>query len=75
MAKLKNITLSAPQNLLNRARAKALEQNSTLNALFREWLESMSREPSNVEEVRALLATLSYASAGKKFSRDEMNER
>ena len=75
MAKLKNITLSAPQNLLNRARAKALEQNSTLNALFRVWLESMSREPSNVEEVRALLATLSYASAGKKFSRDEMNER
>lgn len=75
MGKLKNITLSAPQELLNKARKKALERNSTLNAMFRDWLESVAREPSNVEEIRDLLATLSYAKAGRKVSRDEMNER
>ncbi len=75
MGRLKNITLSAPQDLLNKARKKALERNSTLNAMFRDWLESVAREPSNVEEIRDLLATLSYAKAGRKLSRDEMNER
>ena len=75
MGKLKNVTLSAPQELLNKARAKALERNSTLNAMFRDWLASVAREPSTVEDVRDLLAKLSYAKAGGKFSRDEMNER
>jgi hypothetical protein len=36
---LKNITLSANQELIQLARKKAINQNSTLNAQFRAWLK------------------------------------
>lgn len=40
MAKLRNITLSADPDLIEQARRKAIEHNTTLNAIFREWLAS-----------------------------------
>ncbi len=36
---LKNITLSADEALIREARRQAALQNTSLNALFREWLE------------------------------------
>ncbi|NET58894.1 MAG: hypothetical protein F6K47_22920 [Symploca sp. SIO2E6] len=36
---LKNITLSAEQQLIELARNKATRENSTLNAQFHDWLE------------------------------------
>ena len=35
---LKNITLSADEALIREARRQAALHNTTLNALFREWL-------------------------------------
>ena len=35
---LKNITLSADEQLIQRAREKAATENTTLNASFRQWL-------------------------------------
>jgi len=73
--KLKNITLSADEALLARARKVAQEQERSLNELFREWLEEFTRPLMGVEEFGALMHRLSYAKPGKKFTRDEMNER
>jgi hypothetical protein len=74
---MKNITLSAPEPLIVAARKRAISENSTLNAEFRTWLASYSLQNNLVQSgVAALDQIGSYASSGgKKFSRDEMNER
>ncbi|NQW99373.1 hypothetical protein HQ447_01850, partial [bacterium] len=40
---MKNITLSADAHLIGLAREEARARKTTLNALFREWLEEISR--------------------------------
>lgn len=78
---LKNITFSADETLIREARRQAALQNTTLNALFREWLERYVAQEDAAERKRAvaryndLMNRLSYVNAGRKFSREEMNER
>jgi hypothetical protein len=71
---LKNITLSANQELIQLARKKAINQNSTLNAQFRAWLEQYVNNDPKVIDYDLLMEKFDYAQAGKRFSRDEMNE-
>ncbi len=78
---LKNITLSADEALIREARRQAALQNTTLNALFREWLEKYTSEQD--ADTRRLAAAryaewmqqLTHVNAGRKFTREEMNER
>jgi hypothetical protein len=74
---MKNITLSAPENLIEAARKQAAAQHSTLNAEFRKWLEEFTQRQVRAEQTLAILRRVSsYASSGgRKFTRDEMNER
>lgn len=78
---LKNITLSAEESLIAEARRHAALRNTTLNQLFREWLADIAGEPGEDEQQRIrreydeLMERLSYVRAGRKFTRDEMNER
>ena len=74
-SKLKNITLSADESLLGRARQRAAEQQRSLNELFREWLEEFTRPVSGPDEFQAIMKKLAYVNPGKKFTRDDMNER
>ena len=74
---MKNITLGADENLIDEARRRALSQNTTLNAKFRQWLEDyVGRERQAVralETMRELQGKIS--TGGRKFTREEMNER
>ena len=72
---LKNITLSADENLIEQARHQATVSNRTLNELFREWLEQYVTQPKAAEQYEQLMERLSYAQAGKHFTREELNER
>lgn len=72
---MKNITLSADETLLERARKRAATENITLNALFREWLQRYVVQPSAADEYIALMKRLEHVQTGRKFSREEMNER
>ena len=72
---MKNITLSADEDLIEQARLVARSQHKTLNAAFREWLQSFTAQSGNAEEVDALMRRLRHVNAGRRFSRDEMNER
>ena len=72
---LKNITLSADESLIREARRQAALQNTTLNALFREWLEQYIRRQDAVAQYEELMQRLSHVNAGRKFTREEMNER
>ena len=70
-----NVTLSADDVLIQRAREKAMREYLTLNALFRQWLRSYVGQTGRPAAFRDLLASLAYADAGRSFTRDELNER
>jgi hypothetical protein len=73
--RMKNITLSADESLIEQARLIAKAQHKTLNTAFREWLEQFTAQAGNVQEYDALMRRLQHVKAGRRFSRDEMNER
>ena len=77
---LKNITFSAEEQMIEAARARASAEKTTLNEKFRRWIESYARDESEGEKRLArhldLMERLAHISTGgRKFSRDEMNER
>ncbi len=72
---MKNVTLSADDDLIEQARLVARSQRRTLNAAFREWLLQFTAQAGNGQEVEALMRRLRHVTAGRPFSRDEMNER
>jgi hypothetical protein len=72
---MKNVTLSADEDLIEQARAVARAQKKTLNAAFREWLLQFTQQAGNAQEYDALMKRLNYVRSGRRFTRDEMNER
>ncbi|HAB16060.1 MAG TPA: hypothetical protein PLX89_18205 [Verrucomicrobiota bacterium] len=75
---MKNITLSAHEDLIENARAEARVRKTTLNQMFRDWLEEISahKERGRQAQVDALFdRVLERVDAGRKFTREEMNER
>ena len=74
---MKNITLSADESLIEAARQQARSENTTLNEQFRLWLaEYASRRRSADDAMRLVDEIRTYArTGGRKFTRDEMNER
>lgn len=76
---MKNITFSAKEEAIEKARKAAAQQHRTLNELFREWLDSVSsdttRHKKNPKRFDELWEQVNYLRVGKRLSRDEMNER
>jgi hypothetical protein len=72
---MKNITLSADEDLIEQARLIARAQRETLNAAFRKWLLQYTAQGGNARKVDSLLKRLRHVKAGGHFTRDEMNER
>ena len=75
---MRNITLSAADELIDQARDKARAQGVTLNDEFRKWLASYVQATDGqtaVNRFRGVMQALPHADAGRSFSRDEMNER
>jgi len=73
--RMKNITFSADADLIEQARAVARSQHKTLNVAFREWLKQFARRRMTAKEFDTFMAGLKHVNAGRKFTRDEMNER
>lgn len=72
---LKNITLSAEEELIKKAREKAHREKTTLNENFRRWLKKYVISDRNASRYQDLMDALNYADPGRKFSREELNER
>ena len=72
---LKNITLSAEDKLITMGRLKATKENTTLNEKFRQWLAYYANINQNTQDYLKMMEEFTYANPGKKFTRDEMNER
>ncbi len=71
----KNITLSAEEYLIKRAREKAARQNKSINTVFREWLSRYVGADDARDGYERLMARLGHVRSGRKFAREEMNER
>ncbi|HTS71956.1 MAG TPA: hypothetical protein VMO17_23520 [Terriglobia bacterium] len=72
---MKNVTLSADEDLIEQARLVARSQHETLNSAFRRWLLHYTAQGGSGREVESLMDRLRHVKAGRHFSRDEMNER
>ncbi len=72
---MKNITLSADARLIELAREQARARKSTLNALFREWLEEIAGREKRRSEIAVLFQRMDEFHSGGPFTRHEMNER
>jgi hypothetical protein len=72
---LKNITFSADEDLIRKARERAAAENTTLNEAFRQWLEKYAGRVETAQAFLALMDSFGYVQPGRSFSREEMNER
>ncbi len=74
---MKNITLSADEKLIEAARERARSEHTTLNEQFRIWLADYVGLNRQADEALKVLRELQakYTTGGRKFTRDELNER
>lgn len=72
---MKNITLSAEEDLIERARLIARTQRRTLNDAFRDWLTQFTQNAGDAQGFDAMMNRMNHVDAGRRFSRDELNER
>lgn len=75
-----NLTLSLDDELLRRARMRALEQGTSVNALVREYLSGYAGVGAIEQGLRDFLAVAdtsraSSGPAGRTWRRDELYER
>ncbi len=74
---MKNVTLSADERLIAAARERAHAEHTTLNAQFRLWLAEYVHRQKRADAAMAVIKDLrsKLRTGGRKFTRDEMNER
>lgn len=73
---VKNITLTADEALIEAARARAMEEHTTLNEQFRLWLTDYAHPRERLQRYDEVMKQLrGKVKVGRKWSREEMNER
>jgi hypothetical protein len=76
---MSNLTITVDDEALRRARLKALEQGTSVNALLREYLEAFAGcRPSHIHAMQALLELSRSAtsrSGEQRWTRDKLHER
>lgn len=72
---MKNITLTADDELIAAARERARSENTTLNEQFRIWLAGYARKQRLQQYEAVMVGLRGKLVVGRKLSRDEMNER
>jgi hypothetical protein len=70
----KNITFSADENIISQANTTAKKRHTTLDVEFGRWLSGYAKS-QKTKEYSILMDNLSYVCVGKKYSRDQLNER
>lgn len=74
-----NVTISLDEDLLRRARVRAAESGTSVNAVLREFIESWAGKSAHrADAVASLLKRSSRstsARAGRRWTRDEIHER
>jgi hypothetical protein len=75
-----NVTLSVPDSVLRRARVRAVEQGTSVNAILGAFLEEFAG-PNPAEEALTAFVRLAdglgagSGSGGRRWTRDELHDR
>ena len=72
---MKRITFRADDALVQRARLLVKTQKTTLSATLRELLQSFVSQGQCALPFDETMRLLRHVNSGRRFSRDEMNER
>ena len=76
---MKNITVAVDDEIYRRARVKAAEVDSSISALFKEFLLQLTNGESDFDRRKRLeretIALIRDFSAADRLSRDELHER
>jgi plasmid stability protein len=77
---MSNLTISIPEDVLRKARIRALERRTSVNAVVRDYLERYAGVGSTAEALAGFvdLAAASHASSGpggRTWTRDGLDER
>jgi hypothetical protein len=74
-----NLTITVDEEVLRKARIRALEQGTSVNAILSEYLQAYASIRATNGEVTRVLLEMSRnaksASGGRKWTRDELHER
>lgn len=75
-----NLTLTVDEETLRRARIRALEQGTSVNALVREYLRQLAGRSTSADGIAEFFAATRGAGAGsgaegRTWTRDELYER
>jgi plasmid stability protein len=75
-----NLTVSIPEDILRKARIRALEHRTSVNAVVRDYLERYAGVGSTAEALAGFvsLAGAAHASSGpggRTWKRDELDDR
>jgi hypothetical protein len=76
---MKNITLSIDEKVLTAVRRYAVEKNSSVNGIVREYLTGLAERQDRASQVRRELRRLSDRSKARigrrSWNRDQLHER
>lgn len=73
---MKQITLSADEDVIECARRRARSEQTTLTEQFRQWLEAYARPEQRIHRYDLAMSELrGKLRVGRRLTRDEMNER
>ncbi len=73
---MKNITFSADERIILAAREQAEADETTLNEQFRLWIEQYARKRQAARAMEVIeRISKSVDSGGRRFTREERNER
>ena len=74
-----NLTITVGDDILKRARIRALQENTSVNAILREYLESYAgvatRRRDAIEDLLSLSRSSEAGRGTARWTRDELHER
>ena len=70
---MKNITFSADEHSIELAREEARKRNTTLNQLFRDWIEDLAARDERRSKIGELFKKMDGYDLGGPFTREDMN--
>jgi hypothetical protein len=74
-----NLTITIDDEILRRARLRALEQHTSVNALLRDYLDAFAAAGATwgqaTDEILRLSSQASGGRSNRRWTRDELHER
>lgn len=70
---MKNITFSADERTIELAREEARKRNTTLNQLFRDWIDDLAARDERRRKIGELFKKMEGYDLGGPYTREEMN--